>query len=47
MSYTQGDTVEEALANLKEAAELHLQEVGPEGLKLRPVERHRICVEIP
>jgi len=45
--YTQGDTVEEALANLKEAAELHLQEVGPEGLKLRPVERHRVCVEIP
>jgi len=45
--YTQGDTVEEALANLKEAAELHLQEVGSEGLKLRAVERRRISVEIP
>ena len=29
--YTQGDTVEEALANLKEAAELHLEEIGPES----------------
>jgi len=45
--YTQGDTVEEALANLKEAAELHLQEVGSEGLKLWAVERRRISVEIP
>jgi len=45
--YTQGDTVQEALANLKEAAQLHLQGIGSESLKLRPVERHRICVEIP
>jgi predicted RNase H-like HicB family nuclease len=45
--YTQGDTVEEALANLKEAAELHLQEIGTEGLRLRPIERRRISVEIP
>jgi predicted RNase H-like HicB family nuclease len=39
--------VGEALTNLKEAAELHLQEIGPEGLRLRPVERRRISVEIP
>jgi predicted RNase H-like HicB family nuclease len=45
--YTQGDTVEEALANLKEAAELHLQEIGTEGLRLRSIERRRISVEIP
>jgi len=29
---TQGDTVEEAMANLREAAELHLETLSPEEL---------------
>ena len=45
--YTQGDTVEEALANLKEAAELHIEEIGLESLRLRSIQRHRVVLEIP
>ncbi len=36
--YTQGEDVEDALSNLKEAAELHIEEVGIESLELRQVE---------
>jgi len=32
--YTQGDDVKDALANLKEAAELHIEEVGRRKLPL-------------
>ena len=42
--YTQGETEEECLADLKEAAELHLEETG--GLaSLREVIRREIEVE--
>ena len=42
--YTQGETEEECLANLKEAAELHLEETG--GLaSVREVIRREIEVE--
>jgi len=33
--YTQGDDVEDAIKNLKEAAELHIEELGIENIKLR------------
>jgi len=41
--YTQGDTEEECLANLREAVELHLEELG-ENVCLRQVIRHEIEV---
>ena len=44
--YTQGDTEEEALQNLKEAAELHLEEVGWENLPRKPVRRRKSTVEV-
>jgi predicted RNase H-like HicB family nuclease len=44
--YTQGDTVEEALANLKEAAQLHIEEIGLESLKLRRVRRRKVVLEL-
>jgi predicted RNase H-like HicB family nuclease len=34
--YTQGETVEEATANLQEAAEGYIEVVGLDGLGLRP-----------
>ncbi len=40
--YTQGDDVEDALKNLKEAAELHIEEIGIENLKLKKIERKTI-----
>ena len=40
--YTQGDDIEDALNNLREAAELHIEETGIENLKLRQVERREI-----
>jgi len=40
--YTQGDNVEDALSNLKEAAALHIEEIGVKNLKLREVERREI-----
>jgi len=40
--YTQGDDVEDALKNLKEAAELHIEEIGIVNLKLKQVERREI-----
>jgi predicted RNase H-like HicB family nuclease len=44
--YTQGDTVEEALANLKEAAQLHIEEIGLESLKLRRIQRRKVVLEL-
>lgn len=44
--YTQGEDVEDALANLKEAAELHLEEIGLQDLKLKKVERRAITLQI-
>jgi len=44
--YTQGEDVEDALANLREAAELHIEEVGRENLKLRKVERRELTLEV-
>ncbi len=31
--YTQGDDIEDALSNLKEAAKLHIEEIGVKNLK--------------
>jgi len=42
--YTQGETEEECLANLREAAELHLEELG-EAARVRRVIRRQIVVE--
>jgi predicted RNase H-like HicB family nuclease len=42
--YTQGDKQEECLENLKEAAELHLEELGNEGV-VRQVIRREIEVQ--
>ncbi len=44
--YTQGDDVEDALKNLKEAAELHIEEIGIENLKLKKIERKTIEMAI-
>lgn len=44
--YTQGDDVDDALANLREAAELHIEEVGRENLKLRKVQRRELTLEV-
>jgi predicted RNase H-like HicB family nuclease len=41
--YTQGETEDECLANLREAAKLQLEELG-EGLSLRQVIRREIEV---
>lgn len=40
--YTQGDDVEDAVKNLKEAAELHIEEVGIENIKLKEIQRREI-----
>ena len=42
--YSQGDDVEDALHNLQEACELHLEEVGPAGV--RPVIRRELEMTI-
>ncbi|MBA7701695.1 hypothetical protein ES703_110439 [subsurface metagenome] len=44
--YTQGNDVEDALKNLKEAAELHIEEIGIENLKLKKIERKTIEMSI-
>ena len=44
--YTQGEDVDDALKNLKEAAELHIEEVGLEALGLRKVERRPVELEV-
>lgn len=40
--YTQGDDIEDAISNLKEAAELHIEELGIENIKLKEVKRREI-----
>jgi predicted RNase H-like HicB family nuclease len=40
--YTQGEDVEDTLKNLKEAATLHIEEVGFENLKLREVQKRKL-----
>ena len=35
--YTQGDDVADAISNLKEAAELHIEELGFENISLRKI----------
>ena len=44
--YTQGDDAEDALKNLQEAAELHIEEIGIENLKLKKIERKTFPVPI-
>ena len=40
--YTQGDDVEDAIKNLKEATELHIEELGIENIKLKEIQRRQI-----
>lgn len=42
--YTQGEEMEDALANLREAAQLHIEEVGPENLVLKRVVHRKLEV---
>ncbi|MBI3737114.1 type II toxin-antitoxin system HicB family antitoxin [Candidatus Sumerlaeota bacterium] len=41
--YSQGETEEESLVNIREAAELHLEEIGETGL--RRVIRREIAIQ--
>ena len=43
--YTQGETEEDCLANLREAATLHLEELGDPPM-LRPVIRRELEVQV-
>jgi predicted RNase H-like HicB family nuclease len=40
--YTQGDDIEDAISNLKEAAELHIEELGIENIRLKEIQRREI-----
>jgi len=40
--YTQGDDIEDAISNLKEAAELHIEELGIENLRFKEIKRREI-----
>jgi len=40
--YTQGEDVEDAINNLREAAELHIEELGIENVKLKEILRREI-----
>lgn len=40
--YTQGDDAEDAISNLKEAAELHIEELGIENIRLRKINRRKL-----
>jgi predicted RNase H-like HicB family nuclease len=40
--YSQGDDIENAIKNLKEAAELHIEELGIENVKLKEIQRREI-----
>jgi len=44
--YTQGEDQNDALANLREAAQLHIEEVGVGNLKLRRVERQGLTLHV-
>jgi predicted RNase H-like HicB family nuclease len=40
--YTQGDDIEEAIHNLKEAAELHIEELGIDNVVLKEIQRREV-----
>jgi predicted RNase H-like HicB family nuclease len=40
--YSQGDDIEDAIKNLKEAAKLHIEELGIENVKLKEIQRREI-----
>ena len=40
--YTQGDDIEDGISNLKEAAELHIEELGIENIRLKEIKRREI-----
>lgn len=42
--YTQGDDEEEALKNIKEAAEVHIQEIGIDKIRFNKVIRKELQV---
>jgi predicted RNase H-like HicB family nuclease len=44
--YTQGEDIEDALANLREAAELHIEEIGIQNLRLRKVEHRELTLDV-
>jgi len=44
--YTQGEDVKDAIENLKEAAELHIEEVGIENLHLKQVKHKKVKMAI-
>ncbi len=44
--YTQGEDREDALLNLQEAAQLHIEEIGAANLRLRRVERRDLTLEV-
>ncbi len=44
--YTQGDDVEDAITNLKEATELHIEELGIENIKLKEIQRRQIEIVV-
>ena len=44
--YTQGDNEVEAIGNLQEAAELHIEEIGIEHLELRKVQIKKMGITV-
>lgn len=40
--YSQGDDEEEALKNIKEAAELHIEEIGADKIKLHEIKERKL-----
>ena len=44
--YTQGDDVEDAIQNLKEAAALHIEELGIENINLKEIQRRQVEVVV-
>ncbi len=44
--YTQGENVKDALLNLREAAALHIEEVGLENLQLKHVKHKKVKMAI-
>ncbi|HUT56090.1 MAG TPA: type II toxin-antitoxin system HicB family antitoxin [bacterium] len=41
---SEGETIEEALANIKEAIEVYLESVAARGVSLPPVEEYEVAV---
>ena len=44
--YTQGETEEECIANLREAAALHMEELGQENIVLRAIKRQEVKIRL-